>query len=623
MSFWLNAAGICLIFVLVVGFVTWKIRQQDKDLKELHKSELERARFKIDTIVDFTKNRMTELTTINLYGLGLSEEEFNRRKRRRQELKEALKSCNTGDRSSKIYVREIIFDLLKNEYGFDEEKINWPIAFNNPSQMSAREQFDTILYLFEKEYKESALEQLIEKYNLGAPKPNSPFNINEDEIRNIYKKEVRQLKFEDKLYIISQRIYSAFKGFGVIDEIRDMNIDGVSGGVSGLPKRMEQVQSDNELVNMLKTGTSNMNSVWVMFKGKSIHFSFLSFEHEAEIRRVVTNIYKYGYPGQLSESRPYIINEMYDGSRVTVMRPKLAESWAFFIRKKYDAKKLNLNELISHSNKELPISVLKFLMMGNQTTAITGEQGSGKTTLLLGLIKHIRATYNLRMQETSFELNARSLYPDRNILTFQETDNMSGQDGLDLQKKTDGNVNIVGEAATDAVAAWVIQTGQVASKFTLFTHHAYTAKKLVEALRNSLMKTGMFSNESIAEQQVLSVLGFDVQLRVQTNGERYIERITEFVPIEYSLEVQEMAKLNEATSKEDKMDFFLEAATTYFRQQTKREQYIAQNIIEYRDGQYVAVNKISDEKIKDIATHLDVKEREAFFDFIKQVWGDN
>ena len=33
--------------------------------------------------------------------------------------------------------------------------------------------------------------------------------------------------------------------------------------------------------------------------------------------------------------------------------------------------------------------------------------------------------------------------------------------GLDVQKKTDGGVNILGEVATDPVAAWMIQMAQV------------------------------------------------------------------------------------------------------------------------------------------------------------------
>lgn len=61
----------------------------------------------------------------------------------------------------------------------------------------------------------------------------------------------------------------------------------------------------------------------------------------------------------------------------------------------------------------------------------------------MALIDSIYDTMNLRIQETAFELHLRKIYPTRNILSFRETDTISGQEGLDVQKKTDGSVNIV------------------------------------------------------------------------------------------------------------------------------------------------------------------------------------
>lgn len=41
----------------------------------------------------------------------------------------------------------------------------------------------------------------------------------------------------------------------------------------------------------------------------------------------------------------------------------------------------------------------------------------------------------------------------------------------------------------------MIQSAQVASKFTLFTHHAKTFPDLVTALRNSMLRDGVFKDE--------------------------------------------------------------------------------------------------------------------------------
>lgn len=72
------------------------------------------------------------------------------------------------------------------------------------------------------------------KYIEGETKPS--YVITSDEIEDIYEKENIVLSFSDKLSVVVQRIYQHYKGYSSIDEVRDMNIDGVSGGVSGLPE---------------------------------------------------------------------------------------------------------------------------------------------------------------------------------------------------------------------------------------------------------------------------------------------------------------------------------------------------------------------------------------------------
>mgnify|MGYP003326052748 CR=1 FL=1 len=149
--------------------------------------------------------------------------------------------------------------------------------------------------------------------------------------------------------------------------------------------------------------------------------------------------------------------------------------------------------------------------------------------MLLNLIDFIYPVYPIRAQETSFELNMRKKFPYRNIITIQETDDINGQKGLDLLKKTDGLINVIGEVASDEVATQLIQSGKVACKATLFTHHAKTSEELIKSLRNSLLKTGVFKNEKVAEEEVASVIDFDVHLEKDFYGNRYIERVSECV----------------------------------------------------------------------------------------------
>lgn len=167
----------------------------------------------------------------------------------------------------------------------------------------------------------------------------------------------------------------------------------------------------------------------------------------------------------------------------------------------------------------------------------------------------------------------------------------------------------------------MIQAAQVASKFTLFTHHAKTFPNLVTALRNSMLRTGVFTNEKTAEEQVVQVLNFDIHLQKDFKGKRYVERITECRPVEskndYTFEHR-----NEKTL-EGKMDKFFDNATRYFSKITDKEMYTYVNILEYIDGEYVITNKISDENLIAMKNNMDVSDAENFEKFIERFWGDN
>ncbi len=239
--------------------------------------------------------------------------------------------------------------------------------------------------------------------------------------------------------------------------------------------------------------------------------------------------------------------------------------------------------------------------------------------MLMAMIENIYETMNLRITETAFELHLRKIYPTRNILSMRETETISGQDCLDVQKKTDGSVNIIGEVATDPVASWMIQSAQVASKFTLFTHHAKTFPDLVTALRNSMLRAGVFKDEKTAEEQVVQVLNFDIHLVKDFRGRRYIERVTECIPVEDKNEYT-FDHRNEKTL-EGKFDKFFDNATHYFTKSTDKKLYVYRNVLENVDGEYVMTNPITDHNIKEMRNNMDESDIEGFDKFIERNWG--
>ena len=626
----MTIANILLTLVVLVaaGAAIFYYIKKKKEAPTESAINVDDKTYTIEKMQEFVKRRLDEITKVNLYDIGLSEEELKRRKNKKYELKKALKGCTYGDVNDKKYVKELIFDLLSKEYGVNEGNISKAISFDVPSLLTAQDKFDILLYMYKKDFGYEALTEIIKKYNLaelkyveGETKP--AYVITSQEIEDIFEKENLQLNFADKLSVVVQRIYQHYKGYSSIDEVRDMNIDGISGGVSGLPESfLSQVAQTSDADYLTQVSEHKVpracDSIWIFFQGKSIRLAFLSFGTEAELKRVCQNIYKYNNPGQLSDTNGYKINEMKDGSRVVVVRPSFSETWAFFVRK-FDVKRSTLEQWFKgEPGCEDSIELLKYLVKGARIISITGEQGCGKTTMLMAMIENIYETMNIRVQETAFELHLRKIYPTRNILTFRETDTISGQEGLDVQKKTDGSVNIIGEVATDPVASWMIQAAQVASKFTLFTHHAKTFPNLVTALRNSMLRTGVFKNEKTAEEQVVQVLNFDIHLKKDFRGKRYVERITECIPIEDKNEYTYDHR-NEKTL-EGKFDKFFDNATHYFEKITDRQLYVYRNILEYIDDEYIITNPITDENLRGMRENMDDSDLELFDEFVEKHW---
>ena len=112
--------------VIIIAIVAGAIVLIRNNLKKKQNTEAEQEvivddkTYTLEMMINFVKKRLDEITKVNLYDLGLSEEELKRRKAKKYELKKALKGCTYGDVNDKKYVKELIYDVLVKEYGVDE-----------------------------------------------------------------------------------------------------------------------------------------------------------------------------------------------------------------------------------------------------------------------------------------------------------------------------------------------------------------------------------------------------------------------------------------------------------------------------------------------------------------------
>ena len=452
------------------------------------------------------KEDFTQLLRVNLnLGPFLLRERLIRIEKR-EELREALRTCGSGNEASKIFIKSYITNLLADKYKITEDNVD--IYLKEDSEYK----FKVMLEKSTLKYGNMGLEKLIDKYFSDALMKSDKRDIDEKALNRAFGRiSYEGITFPEKMEILCQKIYENYKGNGIIDSLLPMVIDGISGGVS----------SDN-----------GEYYVWLMYKGNSISLSFLKFKGEAEIKRICRNLCKSYGIGQLSERRGYIVAELADGSRASISRPPFCESWSFFIRKFRMENILEMEDIITGEGSENIIKLLKYLVVGERLIAITGEQGSGKTTLLASMVKFIPDRLNIRVAEMSFELHLRQRFPGRNIVSFKETEGVGIQEGLDFTKKTDGNVTILGEVATMQTVLFLVQIAQNASAFTLFTHHAKDTTALIHYIRNSLLMQGNFRNEKVALMQAVSSVRINIHIKKNAFGERYIEKISEIIPVE-------------------------------------------------------------------------------------------
>ena len=99
-----NAILIFAVAALVIAFVVKKLKEKKSQEEEVEVVQDDKT-YTLEQMITFVKRRMDEITKVNLYDLGLSEEELKRRKNKKYELKKALKGCTYGDVNDKKYVK--------------------------------------------------------------------------------------------------------------------------------------------------------------------------------------------------------------------------------------------------------------------------------------------------------------------------------------------------------------------------------------------------------------------------------------------------------------------------------------------------------------------------------------
>lgn len=544
---------------------------------------------------------------------NMTRKEYETRQKQKATLRKNLKDAAYGDAKAKRFIKLYIKSMLIDpdmHLNINEDTIDEIIPFEKERELKNQDKFEILLYIaynkmldeIGRPYKQNGFAKIIKDYNLTDPiqiDGELAYDFTEARLNEVYQSVMARfsLDYSDKLEILAQRVFEMYKGFGCVDVLFDTGVDEVDAGLSGIPK------DGYDITNSAKNLTYSYQSIWIIVGGIKLRLSCLSFGSQEELIRVTNNIYKYGANKVLSRKGGYVVSVMKNGSRVVVMRPPFANTYAFLARKFDSTPSIAPEDIIRGENAIIPLTLLKWLIKGQRNIAITGAQGTGKSTMLKSLIRFIDASFSLRVQEITAELNLNYAYPKRNILAFQETESIKSQEGLNLQKKSSGDVNIIGEVTEAIQANFVVQTAMVASLFAMFTHHAKTAYDLVVAIANNLLdpECGIYREKKEAVEMAAKILNIDVHLE-NRKGHRFMERITEIIPVnsmEYPSEV------GKASHEEDELE--------YWKRETDRKQFDERQLMHYENGEFVLDNLPSEKMMDDIRRKL-TKEEEVLFD---------
>ena len=598
--------------ILALIMMLFSMYQKSKAQQEV----VEEADFdSIEKVVEAVKLEMVDIIK-DEYSLGLTEAEFNALYKRKARIQEALRNCVYGLDSAKIIVIELIRTFIAEN--IDINTIEELLGLTDGQDPSDHIKFEIIMYRYKKKYGKGALSAWMDKNGFARERiatdadsdADLAYYVDVEDLYMSYEEEDIHLTKDEKIDILAIIVYQLYKGFGIVDTLREMDVNGFNMGTSG------SILSN---VNKSKAGIMKANNaVWLYYQGKYIHLRFMNFGTEDELKRIIQLLIRWGNPGPLTAKRGYMVNTMYDKSRILALRPPASEYWAIFVRK-FSLSDVSPKALIVKpytKRGDLPMNLIELLMRGQVTCGVTGRQGSGKTTLMSSIIRFINPRYTIRVLEMAPELYLRELYPTRNILSVQETTTVTAAELQDALKKSDAAVSIVGEVATDIIAARMIQMGQVASIFTIFSHHANTPKDLVFALRNSLVNAGGFSNMSTAERQVIDVVKCDIHLDYTPDGKRYIERVSEIVPLAEGVPYPEVDK-NDLDYTKAVLD------REYYERSTDRVSFYSHDILKYdvSTHTYYVADRFSpalESKMRSVMTPEVLK---AYDKFIFANWG--
>lgn len=567
-------------------------------------------------LLDLVKRRVVEITRADEV-ITASNAEYKVRQANKERLEKALTECIDGIDSACKIVIALIKDIIRVEVQSEEDACKVK-DFKAMEYLPAMDKWEILYYVLEKQYDDDVVNYLERTYELTKLreittdhgltklKPELSAALLDD----IFEAEVLNnddisFGYEEELDVLSRELFAMYKGFGCIDTLRRAKVDGFNFGTSGSVRY--------EIEGRWDATYRSTNSVWVQINAVWVHFSFIDFCTQNEMRRVVRQLTAYGNLGPMTEKNPVKVTDAPDGARVTAFGPPVGECWACFVRK-FNLSIYTMESLLDKpyaKNWELPAKMLYYLAKSRVNLPVTGQQNTGKTTFMKSLIE-LFDLMNIRVMEMSFELALREIYPWMNIFTAKPTQYINNSKVQDTFKKTDGALSMVGEVAEDDVVPNMIQFAIVASACTMFSSHHKTDDALVYGLADSWVSSRNIERDA-AISSILDAIKCNVHMDFADHN-RVLAYISEIVKVS---ELQSYPPIAMPHSTAEAVYQQTVIDREYYTRRTDRVKFTSRQIVKYslEKQAYIANDWFTDGMINQMINRLYPEDRESFARF--------
>jgi|GEM_PF-3490377 len=476
--------------------------------------------FSYEMLKESISDMLSEFSGMQISDTGLSECVYQNQVEYRKLISDSIRSCCSGNCGARETVKELIRSYLLKELKMNRQQMQQLLFESVTESLKVRIMFEVLLNRACAE-EEQSFGCLWKRAGWGGTEAHV---ITGEMIRDYYERQNMILTFQDELMILSQLLFADTVGLGVIDSLtyQKGSIEEIQLGMNGCAEQSYNYK--RELLYKREPILYNKDGIHILLQGQMIWLQFLSFESEEELKRVLRNLIKDARAGELSKKHPMIIVDTQDGRRVSVSRPPATDSWIGLIRKFDTVTGTTLEEL--YGKQPVLVDLLRRIIKTGRHIAITGEMASGKTTLFRACLRETSPDRNLRVIESeSFELNVRNFMPERNTMTMRISGDTTAEEVLSFAKKTTGQIFAVGEISSALIAVLMMDLTKIATQVFFSSHHVSTERMITDFV-NAKLRYGGYSEERLAELDVVSCLGFDIHLRNRF-GKREIQYINE------------------------------------------------------------------------------------------------